>query len=100
MSESKIPALGLWKRVNTSNRGIIILVSELPYLRMSDPTTMDIRTKSNTNRKRARDNTQKISFQQPSALQDAQFAASLLLASLPATIKSLAESLLDKFLKF
>jgi hypothetical protein len=60
---------------------------------------MDTATESNTNGKRARANAQKNPFQRPSALQDARFAASVILASLPATIKSLAESLLDKFLK-
>ncbi len=60
---------------------------------------MDTAMESNTNGKRARANAQKTSSQRTSALQDARFAASVLLASLPATIKSLAESLLDKFLK-
>jgi hypothetical protein len=60
---------------------------------------MDTATESNTNGKRARGNAQKPSTQRTSALQDARFAASVLLASLPATIKSLAEPLLDKFLK-
>jgi hypothetical protein len=60
---------------------------------------MDTATESNTNGKRTRANAQKPSSQQTSALQDVRFAASVLLAPLPATIKALAESLLDKFLK-
>jgi hypothetical protein len=60
---------------------------------------MDTATESNNNGKRARANAHNTSLQRTSALQDARFAASILLALLPATIKSLAESLLDKFLK-
>jgi hypothetical protein len=66
---------------------------------MSTPTTMDTATESNTNGKRAQVNAQKPSSQETSALQDARFAPSVLLALLPATKKSLAESLLDKFLE-
>lgn len=66
---------------------------------MSEPTTMDIATEPNNNGKRARANAQTRSSQRTSALQDARFAASVTLASLPATIKALAEPLLDTFLK-
>jgi hypothetical protein len=60
---------------------------------------MDIATEPNNNGKRARANAQTRSSQRTSALQDARFAASVTLASLPATIKALAEPLLDTFLK-
>jgi hypothetical protein len=60
---------------------------------------MDTATKSNNNGKPAQANAHNTSLQLTSALQDARFATSVLLALLPATIKSLAESLLDKFLK-
>ena len=60
---------------------------------------MDNATENNENGKRARCNAQKASSQRRSATQEARFAASVLLASLPATITTLAESLLDKFLK-
>jgi hypothetical protein len=60
---------------------------------------MDTATENNENGKRARANAQRASSQRSSAIEEARFAASILLASLPATIKPLAESLLDKFLK-
>jgi hypothetical protein len=60
---------------------------------------MDTATENNENGKRARANAQSTSSQRSSAIQEARFSASILLASLPATITTLAESLLDKFLK-
>ena len=60
---------------------------------------MDTATENNKNGKRARAKAKRASSQQSSAIEEARFAASILLASLPATIKHLAESLLDKFLK-
>jgi hypothetical protein len=67
---------------------------------MLNPTTMDDTvTKFNTSGKRAKANAQYPSSQQTSILQDARFATSVLITSLPATIKSLADSLLDLFIK-
>ncbi len=60
---------------------------------------MDTATQNNENGKRAPANAQRASSQRSSTIQDTRFAASILLASLPATITTLAESLLDKFLK-
>jgi hypothetical protein len=60
---------------------------------------MDTATKNNENGKGARANAQRASSERSSAILEARFAASILLASLPATINTLAESLLDKFLK-
>ena len=60
---------------------------------------MDTATQNNENGKRAPANAQRASSQRSSAIQEARFAASILLTSLPATITTLAESLLDKFLK-
>jgi hypothetical protein len=66
---------------------------------MSEPTTMNIATEPNNNGKRARTNAQPKPLKRTSALQDARFVASVTLASLPTTIKTMAEPLSDTFLK-